>query len=195
MDEFEKAPPSPHSAELEQDEADPTQGLDRVFEIVDPERAGPSNASIPSGSSEGAPHHGSLAPVRPGLHIARLVEAGQGVEATLFGEPGANLVVDVAPGVDLDFVLSACADGHAALVQVNDHGRASVVGVLQTRAPHVRNLTAREITIEGTEHVTLKSGRSALRLRADGSLELLGTRISAASRGLLRLVGRALRLN
>ncbi|MEZ4311015.1 MAG: hypothetical protein R3F14_23480 [Polyangiaceae bacterium] len=41
----------------------------------------------------------------------------------------------------------------------------------------------------------LRAGRAALRLREDGDVELVGSRISAASRGLFRIVGRILRLN
>ena len=41
----------------------------------------------------------------------------------------------------------------------------------------------------------LRSGRAALRMRGDGDVELVGSRIATMSRGLYRLVGRVLRLN
>ena len=51
------------------------------------------------------------------------------------------------------------------------------------------------LTIDAAEELVLRAGRAALRLREDGDVELVGSRISAASRGLFRLVGRILRLN
>jgi hypothetical protein len=67
--------------------------------------------------------------------------------------------------------------------------------VLQTRLPEVVTLRAAEVEIDASRSLTLRSGRAGLRLRADGEVELVGSRISAASRGLMRLVGRVLRLN
>ncbi len=56
-------------------------------------------------------------------------------------------------------------------------------------------LSAGTVTIEGEREVMIRAGRSAIRLREDGDIEIVGSRISAASRGLFRLVGRILRLN
>ena len=69
-----------------------------------------------------------------------------------------------------------------------------VVGVLHTRRPRAIRLKAATIEIEGDEEVLVRAGRGALRLRADGEIEVVGSRISAASRGLFRIVGRILRL-
>jgi hypothetical protein len=46
-----------------------------------------------------------------------------------------------------------------------------------------------------TARVLRVAGRGAIRIRGDGDIEIVGSRISAASRGLFRLVGRILRLN
>jgi hypothetical protein len=70
-----------------------------------------------------------------------------------------------------------------------------VVGVLQTRRPRELKLRAGTVTIEGEQEVLIRAGRAAIRLREDGDIEIVGSRISAASRGLFRLVGRILRLN
>ena len=70
-----------------------------------------------------------------------------------------------------------------------------MVGVLQTRSPREIHLKAAVVHIEGDEEVLIRSGRAALRIRQDGDVEIVGSRIHAASRGLFRLVGRILRLN
>jgi hypothetical protein len=70
-----------------------------------------------------------------------------------------------------------------------------IVGVVQTRVPREVTLKASTITLEAEREILLRAGRSALRLREDGDVELVGSRIVTASRGLLRLVGKMLRLN
>jgi hypothetical protein len=70
-----------------------------------------------------------------------------------------------------------------------------VVAVLQTRMPEHVHLRGGKIELEAEEEVLLRAGRAGFRLRKDGDVELVGSRISAASRGLFRLVGRILRLN
>lgn len=164
--------------------------LDRVFEIVDTE----SSPMAHQAGSSSAPAVGRTK-LRPGLRTALLKPTDHGVVAIIADHPEEGLKVAAAPGVDLDFVRSMSEDGHTALVEIGEQEQVFVVGILQTRVPDHTSIKGREISIEGSDHVTIKSGRSALRLRADGSLELLGTRISAVSRGLFRLVGRALRLN
>ncbi|MCA9622723.1 MAG: hypothetical protein KC731_27075, partial [Myxococcales bacterium] len=70
-----------------------------------------------------------------------------------------------------------------------------VVGLLQTQTAEALVLKAKKIHIEGEQEVLIRSGRGAMRIRQDGDVELVGSRISAMSRGLFRLVGRVLRLN
>ena len=68
-------------------------------------------------------------------------------------------------------------------------------GVRITEAvPPGRNVGCRGEDIEAGS-VVLRAGRGALRLREDGDVELVGSRISTMSRGLFRIVGRVLRLN
>jgi hypothetical protein len=81
------------------------------------------------------------------------------------------------------------------LVEMVEGEEPLVVAVLHTRKPREIRLKAATIQIEGDEEVLLRAGRGAIRIRSDGDIEVVGSRISAASRGLFRIVGRMLRLN
>jgi hypothetical protein len=81
------------------------------------------------------------------------------------------------------------------LVLVQGDTRLEIVGVIQTRSPSDIKWSANTIEIEAKRELLLRSGRAALRLREDGDVELIGSRIHAASRGLFKIVGRILRLN
>ena len=70
-----------------------------------------------------------------------------------------------------------------------------IVGVMQTRLAREVHFVADKILLDAAQEVVIRAGRAAIRLREDGDVELVGSRISAASRGLFRLVGRILRLN
>jgi hypothetical protein len=101
----------------------------------------------------------------------------------------------LAPEVDPDIVADAIANGDSVLVECAAGEAPMVVGVVQTRRPREIRLRAATVHIEGDEEVLLRSGRGAVRIREDGDIEVVGSRISAASRGLFRIVGRLLRLN
>lgn len=81
------------------------------------------------------------------------------------------------------------------LEQAESEPMPRIVGVIHTTIPEELTLKARKIHIEGDQEVLLRSGRGAMRIRQDGDVEIVGSRISAMSRGLFRLVGRVLRLN
>ena len=49
--------------------------------------------------------------------------------------------------------------------------------------------------LKAWREVLIWAGRAALRIREDGDVELVGSRILTMSRGLFRIVGRVLRLN
>ena len=102
---------------------------------------------------------------------------------------------ELGPGVEVEVVKQAVENGDAVVIECAAGETPLVVGVLQRRVPRELNLRARKIHIEGEEEVLLRSGRGALRIRQDGDVELVGSRIAAMSRGLFRLVGRVLRLN
>jgi hypothetical protein len=101
----------------------------------------------------------------------------------------------LAPDVDQTLVALAVKNGERLLVECEPGLPPVIVGVLQTKVPRELVLKAETIRIEGQREVTMLSGRAAMRMRQDGDLELVATRISAASRGFFKLVGRMLRLN
>jgi hypothetical protein len=142
----------------------------------------------------------SLTAVRPpkvveGLRTARVTGvSGRRATVVLRGRVEA-LDAQVAPEVDPAVVADAVANRDSVLVELADGERPLVVGVLHTQRPREIRLKATTIEIEGEEEVLVRAGRGALRIRADGDIEVVGTRISAASRGLFRIVGRLLRLN
>jgi hypothetical protein len=130
----------------------------------------------------------------PALRIARIVEV-DGRRAIVAWRRGGRIDAEVAPEVEPTVVARALADGEAVLVEVADGQTPVVVGVVTTRAPREAVVQARTIHLEAEHEIVLRAGRAALRLRDDGDVEIVGSRISAASRGLFRLVGRILRLN
>jgi hypothetical protein len=135
------------------------------------------------------------APLSPGLRTARLIALdGRTARVALRGARE-EIAVPIAPEVEREILEDAAARKDAVLVEIGEDGGALVVGVLQTHRPSEIHVTGEKIVIEGSREVLLRAGRAALRLREDGDVELVGSRISAASRGLFRIVGRILRLN
>jgi hypothetical protein len=134
-------------------------------------------------------------PVAPGLRSARVVSMpGTTIEITWRGQRDPVPAV-LDEGVDRALIARAMAAGDAALVEVDASGQAVIVGVIQRRLPETVELKADKIVLDAEQEVTIRAGRAALRLREDGDVELVGSRISTLSRGLYRIVGRVLRLN
>lgn len=131
------------------------------------------------------------ASLAPGLHIGKL-EAISGRTA-LVSLDGVKHEASLAPHVDPNFLRAALEDVEPVLLQKAKGGGLAVMGVLQGKFPS--RLIGDRVEVTGGSEVVVQSGKSALRLREDGVVDLIGARISASSRGLLRLVGRALRLN
>jgi len=129
--------------------------------------------------------------VRSGRAIAR---KGRACQVLVRGEAG-PLTIPLAPEVDGEVVDDAIANRDLVMVEVEPDGQPVVVGALRSRIPEKLRLRAQQIEIEGEREVLIRSGRAAARLRSDGDVEIVGSRISASSRGLFRLVGRILRLN
>jgi hypothetical protein len=139
----------------------------------------------------------AAAPARIGLGMrsARLVDTfGRRATVVLRGEDS-PIDVEIDAEVDAVVVQAALENGDRVMVEPDERGELSVVGVLQCRRPEKLKITAETVEIEAEREVVFRSGKSALRLREDGEIDLVGSRISAASRGLFRLVGRMLRLN
>jgi hypothetical protein len=135
----------------------------------------------------------AVEPPAGGLRAAHVVSLDGKVARIRWRGATDPVEADLAREVDPDLVHQAIAE--RSLVMVETGVRPAVVGVLQTRAPRVLSLKAGRIEIEAKEELLLRTGRAAVRLRQDGDIEIVGSRISAASRGLFRLVGRILRLN
>jgi hypothetical protein len=106
-----------------------------------------------------------------GLRTAR-VERVEGRRAWLSLRSRAEPVeAEIADDVDVPLIERACASQE----RVEVHGK--------------------EVHIRAEDQVVIRAGDAALKLQSDGDVEMIGTRILAKSRGLFRLVGRALRLN
>jgi hypothetical protein len=106
-----------------------------------------------------------------------------------------EIQAELAQGVSHELVVQAIGNGDSVLLESVGSEAPLVVGIVQTRLPDELTLRARKVHIQADEELLLRSGRGALRIRQDGEIEIVGSRISALSRGLFRLVGRMLRLN
>lgn len=129
-----------------------------------------------------------------GVRKARLIELS-GTKAVVELRRGRRLEALIDAEVDLDLLENVVREGGSVLVEADPDEEPIVIGVLQTKTPEELTLKARKIVIEADEELTLRSGTAAMRLRQDGDVELVGSRIVSTSRGLFRLVGRMLRLN
>lgn len=175
--------------------------------------ASPSNAAP---DAEAAPTSGSddgtstLDAFLPDAAIAREVDAsrprapmcsarivrlkGHTASVLLRGE-SEPYEAELDEDVDPEIVQEALENGERVMLELDATEEYLVVGVLRSRKPEKLRLTAEVIEIDAERELLLKSGKGAMRIQEDGDVELIGSRISAASRGLFRLVGRMLRLN
>ncbi|WP_438001419.1 hypothetical protein WMF26_18615 [Sorangium sp. So ce185] len=134
-------------------------------------------------------------PLGVAMRTARVAAvAGRQARIVVRGAAG-QVEALVAPEVDPDVIADAHARGDAVLVELCEGEPPLIVGALTTQRPKALHLKAGTITLEGEQELLLRSGRGAVRIREDGDIEVVGSRISAASRGLFRIVGRLLRLN
>jgi hypothetical protein len=163
--------------------------LDRVLEKVASPDASAHTTPITAASVQNAP---ARAVDAPSLRVARLAGMeGSEIKIVLDGSTQLAKVT----GVDRELLRQAVRANEAVLVEHRPGEPASIVAVLQTRVPAEIVLKAATVTIEAEREILLRAGRSGLRLREDGDIELVGSRVVAMSRGLFRLVGRMLRLN
>lgn len=133
--------------------------------------------------------------IAPGLRSARLVSLDKRRATVTLRGHSAPVAADIAPEVEDALLALALRQGDSVLVEVFEGDKPVIVGMLQTKLPHEVHIKADVIHLDAAKELVLRAGRAALRLREDGDVELVGTRISASSRGLFRLVGRILRLN
>ncbi|HYQ43716.1 MAG TPA: hypothetical protein VER11_17170 [Polyangiaceae bacterium] len=164
---------------------DVPNALDQLLERVDSPREDPDRLPSPRA-------HELPAPPRLVLVRGRRWDGEQLEVALRSGEP---FLAAVAAEVDRSFLNQALADGQMLLSEWPDRGVPLIVGVVQHKPPSKLRLAAEEIELDASRELLLRSGSAALRLRASGDVELVGSRISAVSRGVMRLIGRLLRLN
>jgi hypothetical protein len=174
------------SVVLEED-ARPTDPdpIERILEKVEPLPPSTEKQKTPKKQAE----------IAPGMRAARVAAMPPGkIQIAL---RGAREPVDarLAEGVERELVALAMKNRDAVLVEIEPNGAPLIVGVIQTRIPRDVVIKAETIQLEAEREILLRSKTAAVRLREDGDVELVGSRILALSRGLFRLVGRVLRLN
>ncbi len=106
-----------------------------------------------------------------------------------------TLVALIDEGVERELLIDAMKNGGTVLVEMIPKKDPVVIGLVQTRLPSKVEIKAKDIVIDAEHEVLIRAGRAALRIREDGDVELVGSRILTMSRGLFRIVGRVLRLN
>ncbi len=172
---------------------EPSEGLDEHAGLKARGQLDSPESKQPAEAAEAAQR--ALALAVPALRTAKLVRLEGGHGAVSFrGDPrvfDAELDAAVEPAL----LKRALEERQYVLVETLADQKPVVVGVLQTTLPSKLVLSAQQVDIQASERLSLRSGRAALRFRADGDIEIVGSRISAASRGLFKLVGRILRLN
>lgn len=177
--------PSPEQAPVEPSAAAARDAVDLEAHVPGPQHMAERQRAP---ADEPAPPAG----LRTGRPIAR---EGRVVLVEVRGPGAGEIGAAIAPGVEPELVDEAIERGDVVLVEVWPGEPPLVVGVLATRRTGTAVVKADRVVVEGREEVLLRAGSAAIRLRSDGDLELVGSRISATSRGLFRLVGRLLRLN
>lgn len=156
--------------------------LERIFEKV--EKPQPSAKRVTTSATAKV----------PALRVARLSSI-EGPTVKISFRVGAAIEAEIGDGVERALLVKAMKDRDAVLVEAVEGERPVIVGVVQTKIPREIELRGKKIHIEADDEVLLRAGTAALRLRKDGDVELVGSRLVAMSRGLFRLVGRVLRLN
>lgn len=173
------SPPAPKEAE---------EVLERVLSRVSAEPAPPSERRERAPGAE-------KPPPPPGLRTARVVTAAGRAAEILFRGDRAPTIAAVADEVESEVIARAAQNRDGVLVELVEGAPPLIVGVVQTRIPRSVSLKGVTVEIEAEREILLKTGRGALRIREDGDIELVGSRILAMSRGLFRIVGKMLRLN
>ena len=194
MPKRDPAPPRPEFEEESGETAQHDAAVLRVLDQVDL-RDVPRPAVAPADSTN-APNEVRYG---PRLRTSRVRQGPDGEFIAVF-RGGVELHVTLDEYVDPRLIARAAASGDRVLIEEDETERPVVVGVVATRLaeterPDVLTLKARTIIIDAEDELLLRSGKAGMRLREDGDVELVGSRIVTMSRGLFRLVGKMLRLN
>lgn len=161
--------------------------LERVLARVSAEPPPPSQKRLAKPREPAA--------IVPGLRTARVVTAAGRAAEVLFRGEHLTVTAAVSEEVDAEVLKRAADNRDAVLIEVTLNGPPLIVGVIQTKMPKTISLKGTTVEIEADREILLKTKRGALRIREDGDIELVGSRIMAMSRGLFRIVGKMLRLN
>jgi hypothetical protein len=185
--EAQAAEPSAAAEPTDEMEHTPLPGsrIDELLERV----AQPTLPAIerPSTAPPG-PSTGSLRTAR----VTRVLDTK--VELRMRGS-NQTLIALIDEGVERELLLQAQEIGGTVLVEMLPKHDPVVIGLVQTRLPSKVEIKAKDIVIDAEREVLIRAGKAALRIREDGDVELVGSRILTMSRGLFRIVGRVLRLN
>ena len=133
--------------------------------------------------------------VVPALRTARVVAITGGSARITWRGLRDPVDAELDEGVDSELVKRAMENGDRVLVEVGPALGPLVVGVVQRRIPTKVEIRGETVVIEAEREILIRSGRGAMRIREEGDIEVVGSRISTMSRGLFRIVGRVLRLN
>ena len=162
--------------------------------VVEEEASAPADASI-ARLLEHVSAEAVTPEAAPPLRTARVVSmSGGGVQIAWRGRSEA-VEADLDEGVDSELVKRAMEAGDRVLVEIDPVLGPLVVGVVQRRVPAKVEIRGETVVIEAEREILLRTDRGAMRIREDGDIEVVGSRISTMSRGLFRIVGRVLRLN
>jgi hypothetical protein len=174
-------------------ETDSASALARVLDLVDePPLDQPMRLDQPRASTEQSP---SPLPRSLGqMYVGFVSTRSSGTAMVRVLGATSDRTAQLAEHLEVGLVDAAIADRSLVLL-VETSEQLLMVGLVQTKLPQDTVIRGQNIVVEADEQLTLRSGRAAIQLRSDGSLEMLGTRIAATSRGVFRLIGRALRLN
>jgi hypothetical protein len=133
--------------------------------------------------------------IAPALRMARVVSMNGDGAQIAWRRHAAPIQAELDDGVDREVIERALTNGDLVLVEIDPEIGPVVMGVVQRRIPERLELRGETVVIEADREVLLRAGRAAARLREDGDVEIVGSRILTMSRGLFRIVGRVLRLN
>lgn len=183
------SPPAPSSADTPEVATSDTLPGSKIDELL--ERVAQPTLRAP----EKPPYFGLeiAAPALRTARVERIKEDGQ-VELRFRGVVLSQTAV-LDDNVQEELIAAAMQDGQPVLVEVMGGHQPVVVGVLQTRLPDKVEIKGKDIVIDAEREVLIRSGNAAIRMRSDGEIEMVGSRILTLSRGLFRIVGKMLKLN
>jgi hypothetical protein len=165
-----------------------------IEEAVELQATLPADPSIERLLAHVAPE-APAANVAPVLRTARVVAIVGGSARITWRGLRDPVDAELDEGVDSELVQRTMENGDRVLVEIDPALGPLVVGVVQRRIPAKVEIRGETVVIEAEREIVLRSGRGAMRIREDGDIEVVGSRISTMSRGLFRIVGRVLRLN